>query len=239
MAEKHPHSSCLTCPRRSETEWSGLSDDELALVDKFKRDLHLKAGEVLYHQGDECTGIYCIRDGLIGERRINADGKSVLVRLSHPGTTIGYQELLSKTPHINSAEVLRPSHVCFMNRGLIRDLLRRDPSLGERFLRRSLSDFRHLEDDYFIARTMDVQSRFLHVLMVFYEQFGTEDEDAGHMVDLPINRQDIAALVGTAPESLSRAARRIEEAGLVEFTGKRVRFRDLDALFDRIAVAEG
>lgn len=236
MIKTRSVSSCLTCPRRSQTDWRDLSDDELKLVDAYKSDRVMQPGEVLYHQGDEAEGIYCIKDGLIGERRIDVEGNSMLVRLGHPSTTMGYQELLTRTPYRNTAEILQPSHVCFLNRNVIRQLLDRNPKLGERFLRRSMQDFEKLENDYVEARTMDVQGRFLHVLMVLYERFGREDPQAGHVVELPINRQDLAALVGTAPETISRTIRKLDRNGLVHIKGKRADIPNLAAVFREITL---
>lgn len=73
--------------------WRDLSGKDFSSLNRFKRDRLLEPGEILYHQGDPCEGIYCIREGLVGERRLDANGNSILVRLSHLGTTIGYQEL--------------------------------------------------------------------------------------------------------------------------------------------------
>ena len=229
--------SCLTCPRRSRTEWRDLDDVAMALVDRHKRDYMLYAGEVLYHQGDDSDGIFCIKEGLVGERRVDADGNSVLVRLNHAGTTIGYQEFLTKVPYRNSAEALKPCHVCFLGRPLIRQLLEASPSVGERFLRRSMDDFQRLEDDYVDSKTMDVRGRLLHVLMVLYERCGDADEDAGHFVDIPISRQDLAALVGTTPETISRTISKLNQSGLVRFHGKRADIPNLDAIYSEIAIA--
>jgi CRP/FNR family transcriptional regulator len=141
---KHDHTRCTNCPRRALTEWRDLEPQDLEIVNRHKRDQFLKPGQVLYNQGDSCNGVYCIKEGLVGERRVDSEGHSTLVRLCHPGTTVGYQELLSKAAYRNSAEVLQESHVCFIEKSVVRQLLTKSPKLGERFLQRSLEELEEI-----------------------------------------------------------------------------------------------
>jgi CRP/FNR family transcriptional regulator len=215
--------------------WRDLSGKELSSLGRLKRDRLLEPGEILYHKGDPCEGIYCIREGLVGERRLDANGNSILVRLSHPGTTIGYQELLTKTDFRNSAEVLLKRHVCFISRSVVSDLLANNPSLGERFLSRSMEDFKQLEDSFVETKMTNVRSRFLHILMVLYERFGHFDESLGDVLEIQIARQDLAALVGTTPETISRTIGKLQENKLVQFNGRHAHFPSLNAVFDEIS----
>ena len=235
MADEHGPNSCVTCPRRQLTEWRNLELEHLELVNRHKHDRMLKPGEILFNQGDESEGIYCIKEGLVGERRLDAEGHSILVRLSHPGTTVGYQELLSKRPFRNSAEVLQDSHVCFINKSIVQQLIENSPSVGQRFLRRSLKDAQDLEDSFIEVQTIGVKARLLHVLMIFYERYGHLDPEVGHVFDIPVARRDLAALVGAAPETISRTTRQLEEDGLVQFRGVRQAIiPDLDLVFEEI-----
>lgn len=230
-------SSCALCPRRLETEWCDLSDAELSILSAAKHTRVYKPGEVLYHQGDDCQGIYCIRDGIIGERRVDAEGNSTLVRLNYEATTLGYQEFLTKKEHRNTAEVLQESCVCFINRAVITKLLSSNVSLGERFLRRSIRDLQETEDSYIVAMNASVRSRLLHVLLVLYERCGRIDETQRHVLEIPIARNDLASLIGTGPETISRAIRKLQHERLVMFEGRTAYIRNLDAVYDQIVLA--
>jgi CRP/FNR family transcriptional regulator len=235
MMARHGHSSCVNCPRRALTEWSQLAPEELELIDRHKRDQIYQPGQVLYNQGDSCEGIYCVKEGLVGERRVDADGHSALVRLSHPGMTVGYQELLSRSDYQNSAEILQESHVCFIAKSAVRRWLQDTPALGERFLRRNLQDVRELQTALVEARTLGVKTRLLHLLLVFYERNGRHDAASGHVFDIPVARQDLAALVGTSPETISRTIRKLEEEEIVYFQGNTAAIPNLDMVFQQIA----
>jgi len=233
-----PISSCETCPRRQETEWCDLSDEEQRLISTFKRDRIYRPGDVLYHQGDECDGIFCIREELVGERRLDEHGHSALLRLNHAGTTLGYQEMLTKTDYRNSAEVLQRTQICFLSRSVISEVLAKNPSIGERFLRRSIRDLGQMEDRYVVAMNANIRARLLHTLLVLYERYGRYEEVRGHMLEIPLARHDLAALIGTGPETISRTIRKLQEDQLVRFDGRVAYFRNLDAMYDEVAASK-
>lgn len=227
---KYSIHKCADCSSRQTTEWQVLTPCELAMVDAAKRTRALEPGAILYRQGDDADGVYCIQSGLIGLRRVMPSGDSALLRLCTNGVTVGYRGLLSKRPHRNTAEVLSPSVVCFIERSYIRRLLEVNPHLGERFLEHSFSDLDETETEHAKSMTLSLKARFLHVLLIFYERQGYRDATDNHFVELPIQRVELASLVGARPESISRLVRNLEDEGILQFDKRRVRFRDMDAV---------
>jgi CRP-like cAMP-binding protein len=227
-SSKQDHNSCANCPTRHLTEWRDLDSPDLASLDRAKRTRTVAPGMNLYHQGDQADGIYCIQSGLIGLRRIDENGNSSLLKTSSAGTTTGYQAFLSKEPHSNSAEALVPSEVCFIESSSVTILLSDNPKLGERFLQHTFEDLKELEDSYSRSLTLNVKSRFLHLMMVYYRQFGFLD-GAGHpAVDIPVTRTDLSELLGIQPESLSRVIKKVQGEGLVQINDRRVIINNIE-----------
>ena len=188
MAEKITTISCADCTTRKTTEWQDLGDDELESLDRCKRMVHCEPGETLFFQGDPGNGIYCIQSGLIGLRRVDVNGNSVLIRLSSAGSTVGYRTFLTKEAHVNSAEALTTSVLCYIPRPRVEQMLKTNPRLGERFLQHFCDDAAETESDYVRSLTMGMKSRFLHLILIFYERFGYQDEDGNSVVELPVKR---------------------------------------------------
>lgn len=218
---------CASCPSCVSVEWCSISPSGLKFLEKYKHERRLKPGEIIHNQGDPSDGIYCLREGLVGERRVDCDGRSILVRLHHPGESFGYRETLSGISYANSVEALRESQLCFIGRPILGELMARHPSLSGEFLKRSLHDCRRLEDSLVEAKTFDVKRRFLQVLLELYRKSGAADECDEPVFDIPVTRRDLAGLVGTVPETLSRTIRQIEKEGLVHLNGQRAYFLDL------------
>lgn len=221
---------CSVCPTRKTSEWCALRDEKLKLINTARRTRLREPGEVLFHQGDGCSGIFCIQSGLIGLRRVDEAGNSVLLRLCGGGETIGYRALLCNDEHRSTAEVLAPSVICFVERTIVTGLLSENPGLGERFLRHSIDDITKTEDAYARSLTRNLRARLLHTLVTFYQQLGFRDERDNHFVDIPLRRSQLADMIGVAPESLSRTIRKLQEEGLAQFNGRRVGMSNMDAI---------
>ncbi len=183
----------------------------------------------MFCQGDDGTGLYCIQTGLIGLRRLDRDGNSTLIRLVHPGETIGYRSFLQNSPHRNSAEILMPSMLCFIGGSAIRAMMERCPALARSFLDHGLRDLSETESRYMESVTWKARTRLLHVLSLLCDRFGTETQGGDYLLKLPISRQDLAGLIGTTPETMSRTIQRIECDGLAQFDGRTVRISNLGA----------
>lgn len=231
--------NCFTCQTRGRTEWCVLTDDELKLVDKSKMSRDYLPGEVVFHEADACQGVHCIESGLIGVRKMNANGQEILLRLCHPGDTLGYRSMLAGDDHNNGAEALEPSTVCFIDAGTVRTLLSRNPSLGLRFLTHATKDLGAAEDKVLQSTTLPVRARFAHLLLVLKDRYGVVGADGAMDLELPLSRQDMAAMIGIRPESMSRTIKSLEEDDIARFSGRRVHVRNIDDLLDELELTEG
>jgi len=220
--------SCAECSCIGSTEWQVLGESELASLDSIKRVITCEPGETLFSQGEPGHGVYCIRSGLIGLRRVDANGNSVLIRLASEGSTVGYRTFLTREAHVNSAEALTACVMCYIARPKVDQMLKENPMLGERFLQHFFDDARETENDYVRSLTMGMRSRFLHLILVFYERFGYRDDDGNAVVDLPVKRGELAELVGVRPESISRLIDQLQTDEIMCFKDRRVQFSDVE-----------
>lgn len=234
MRRDQTTTSCSKCPTRLSSEWRCLSEEEIVSVDEAKRMSVYTPGDVLYAQGDDSCGVYCLQSGLIGIRRLDEHGNSALLRLVNPGDVIGYRSFLKNCPHENTAEILMQSRVCIVNRPTVSRLLAKNPELGMQFLDHSLTDLQQAEDRYMGSVTWKTKTRFLHMLLVLNQRYGNLTKEGEHSLQLPVSRQDLADLIGIAPETMSRIIHRIESDGLAQFDGRIVRIENIDAVFQEV-----
>ncbi len=230
-----PGINCFTCQHRNRSEWCVLSAQEMEQLNANKTCRAHAKGEVLFHEDDPCLGIYCVEDGLIGIRKSAADGGSVLLgRLAGPGSTLGYRPLLAGETHHGTAEVLKDSTVCFIGKDTVWDLLSHNPALGMEFLRIASRALGEAEDEIFQLTNLSLRTRIAHLLVVMIRRFGTLSDDGRVVLELPLSRPDLAAMVGARPESVSRAIREMTADGVAYFSGRTVNIPDFESLLREI-----
>ncbi len=220
-------SQCSRCAHCAQTEWGLLDERQLARLDAGRRVRKFLPGEVLFHEGDEQTGIYCVLEGLVGLRKVDSGGESALLRLIGPGGTFGFRSLLADEPHGVSAEVMKGTRVCHVLPGPARRVVAEDHGLVMRFFRHLARDMAASDTRVLETVTASCRVRFLRLILNCGTPVTGVSGDARMSLDLPLSRQDFASMIGIRPESMSRLIRNIEGEGLARFSGRRVEILDL------------
>jgi len=230
------NSDCFTCQNRGSAEWCVLGDAELQLLNKAKIVKNYNAGETIYYEGDPCTGIYDLEIGVVAFRKYDLDGNATLISLAYPGRTLGYRSFLEGGNHVTSAEAVKPSLVCFIEKSVVRDLIDRNPALSRRFLQRVAKDLGRATERYHQELTLTVRHRLLNLLLILKDRYGTADGTDKTTIELPLSRQELAALIGTRPETLARTIRILRSNDLAYFDGRHVAIPHLDDLLDELGL---
>jgi CRP-like cAMP-binding protein len=192
---------------------------DLAIVQSCKK------GEILFHQGDEGVGFFIVRSGRIKIFKLSADGKEQILHI------FGESEHFAEVPALDgecfpaSAAALEPAIVLFFPRQAFLQLLEQQPALAINLLKsfaRHLRLFSHLVDNLALR---EVPARLANYLLSLSEKFGKAET-----VELDLPKGQLAARLGTIPETLSRVFAKLSRDGLVEIEGSKVKLLDRDRL---------
>ncbi|MBT3885360.1 MAG: Crp/Fnr family transcriptional regulator [Rhodospirillaceae bacterium] len=222
--------NCSACNGHDRAEWSALNEEELVRLDRARIAKDYMPGDVVFHEGDDCRGIYCLQEGLIGVRKTNASGNSILLHLENPGNTMGYRAFLAGEQYHASAEALEPCRICFINGATAQSLLEHSPALGLRFLERVSRNLGAAEEKILQNATLSVRARFAYLLTVLVDRYAPNKEQSPIEFELPLSRHDLASMIGTTPESMSRTIAKMEQDGIAKFSGRKVVVHELDNL---------
>ena len=227
---------CTNCIHFNNTEWSALDQSGRDRLNQVRGRCHYLPGEPIYHEGDEASGAYCISSGLVGIRKVDAEGESVLLRLVRPGETFGFRSFLTGDAHSVSAEALTECHICRVPQGVGQGMAEGCPGLTAKFFAHLARDMRETETKVLETVKAPSRLRFLRLLVAFAnpgpngscrDTLDEMDECAGECeFELPLSRQDIASMIGVRPESMSRMIRAVQDEGLARFRGRHVEVPD-------------
>jgi CRP-like cAMP-binding protein len=221
---------CAVCHVGRRSDWHDLDEAAFGLLERGRRRREYGSGEVVFAQGERNEGIYCVSGGTVGIRRLDSNGNSVLLELAYPGDTIGYRSFLTGCEHKTSAEALGPSVVCHIDRATVTALLAANPALGLRFLKRSIGALENAHDMMFRQATLSNRHKLVHLLLVLVGRHGHRHANGTQSIDLPVSRRDLASMVGTRHETISRIIGRLETDGIAHFSGRQVTIPSVEAL---------
>jgi CRP/FNR family transcriptional regulator len=169
--------------------------------------------------------------GTLKVTKLLASGREILITILQSGSLWSDRAILNGYWKEIFIEALEPSDVYAIDNAVFEAYLRAQPERLTGFMQRiseQVSDALTLLDDF---RGRDVASRLARVLVKFSQQYGVQTE-TGVRIDLPVTHQDLANMIGTARETVSRNMARFRQKGYVRdaSTGQQLELLDLGSL---------
>lgn len=187
------------------------------------KPLSFRKRAYIFHQGDAAQAVYCLVAGTVALERLDEDGRMAILGIMQAGTVLAWQDLVDGGAHRNGAEVLAPCTVLVIPAAAFLRALRDDGRLGAALMRQALAQVYAYEQHIMRLSTLEVPERLYSTLCSLAGP--TRPEDGTVEFAVPLLKRDLAAMIGTSPEGVSRGIRRLEEADMAEFSGRNVRLR--------------
>jgi CRP/FNR family transcriptional regulator len=191
-----------------------------------RRTTHLfKSGQALFYEGAPAHALFVVRTGRVKVYRTSRAGDVQVLRLLGAGELIGYRPLLAHEANSASAEAVEDSSICILPADDVRRLLRDDAALATEMLAKLAVELRLSEELMMDLIHRPVRQRVARLLLRLVEDNRAADRperlESRHM-----RRQDMARMVGTTPESLSRVLRSLAQSGVLSLTREHLDVRD-------------
>jgi CRP/FNR family transcriptional regulator len=158
--------------------------------------------DLLFHEGQEGDSLYILAAGAVQLFKTAADGREVVIRTLKPGEIFGEVVLFETNRYPVSAAVLADGVVLRLTRLQVDCLLAAD-GFRQDFIAMLMRKQRYLAERILYLSTRDVEERFFDFLA---EQYGRRES-----YHVPLSKKDVAAAIGTIPETFSRLLLRLRQ----------------------------
>lgn len=220
----------------SASPFSGLLPETRKTLSAMRRLVRYACGAIVIHEGETSDVVGLVRSGVLRMQKNMLDGRQPVVGLLVEGDLFGR---VFNGPSDFSVEAAADAEVDIFPRAPFEALLRRAPDLDRVVLLNSLNELDRARDWMIILSNQKVINRVAGFLVVLCTRFAEVDHiltprQDGIAVKVPISRIDLAHLLGTRPESISRALHALADAGEVDILAPDlILVRDADALAAR------
>ena len=227
--DRESNAALARCPL-----FAGLGADALAEVAAAGAVRTLARREVAFSEGDPADAFLVVLAGRLKLTQTSADGHEMIVRYVGPGEMCAVVALTPGDAYPVTAEAVEETRVAAWDSGVLQGLLRRHPELAVNALRLLSERMRELTGRLRELATEKVARRVARALLRLARKTGKRVE-GGVLLDLPLSREDLAAMTGTTLFTVSRLLAEWERGGLVEVGRERVVIRVPHGL---VAIAE-
>ncbi|MEJ5365864.1 MAG: Crp/Fnr family transcriptional regulator [Desulfosoma sp.] len=205
--------------------FENLSAEQLKKLSAIAVERSYRKGDVLFAEGKKADGFFVVCSGRVKVFKVSFDGREQILHLFDAGNILGEVPVFAGGAYPAHAEALTDARALFIPReGFIR-LIQEESGLALAMLAvlsRKLRHFTHLVESLSLK---EVPGRLASYLLVMCERGGSEDA-----VDLEISKTQLAALLGTIPETLSRIFSKMTAAGLIAMQGRTILIKNREGL---------
>ncbi|MCI5144601.1 MAG: Crp/Fnr family transcriptional regulator [Candidatus Electrothrix sp. AR3] len=199
--------------------------EKIAAVTREKR---FKRGEFIFFEGDQATGFYMVGQGKVKIFKMSLDGREQILHIFGAGEPFGEVPVFNGRPFPANAVSMESSLMFFFPRQDFIDLINATPSLALSMLGVLSMRLRRFASQIESLSLKEVPGRLAAHLVYLAEEQGRNDQ-----VVLDIPKGQLANLLGTSPETLSRIFAKMSKEGLIRVEGKTIALLRYEALLER------
>jgi len=205
--------------------FKGLPQNQLQDIQKIAIEKQVAKGETIFLDGENCNGFYLIVSGMVKIFKLSADGKEQILHFFGPSEPIGEVPVFSGQPFPANAEAILNCHLIFFPRHAFVHLISSNPSLSLNML--AILSLRLRE---FTIQIESLSLKEVPARLAAYLIYLSSEQRKENSVTLSISKGQLASLLGTIPETLSRIFAKMTEQGFIKVKGKTIQLIDLAGL---------
>lgn len=210
-AEKNNRNVCLTCDIREMAVCSALRPEELLRLNKIATARVLEPEETVFYEGDEADTLYNVTTGCVRMTKMLADGRRQVTGFLYPGDFLG---LAFYDKYAYSAEAVGIARLCRFSHDKFQALLRDCPELEHRVLGQVSNELAAAQDQILLLGRKSAREKLASFLIHLSERAELRGNDSC-MLDLPMQRRDIADYIGVSVETVSRLFTSFKNDGVI------------------------
>jgi CRP/FNR family transcriptional regulator, cyclic AMP receptor protein len=220
--------NCLTCPVREEHRFCNLSPAAVQKLNEIKSTAIYPKSAMLFTEGQQPRGVFVLCAGKAKLSASSVGGKTVITKISEAGDVLGLNAAISNRPYEVTAEMIEPGQANFITQDALLQFLREH---GEVALRVAEQLSRNYYTAYEEIRTLGLTNspaeKFAKLLLGWIDSPSRGDLP---QVKLTLTHGEIAEMIGTTRETVSRLFSDFKKQQLVQLKGATLVIRDRSAL---------
>ena len=221
--------NCPTCPMREQHLFCNLSLQAAQRLNDVKSTAVYPKGAMLFIEGQQARGVFVLCTGKVKLSTSSREGKTIITKISDSGDVLGLNAVVSNRPYEVTAEMMEPGQANFIPRDSLLLMLKDYPEVAVRVAQQ-------LSRNYYVAyeeiRTLGLAAspseKFAKLLLSW--SIKSAQDDGSAQVKLTLTHEEVAEIIGTTRETVSRLFSEFKRKQLMTLKGATLVIRSRMAL---------
>jgi DNA-binding response OmpR family regulator len=216
--------------RRSPAGFKSIGGDKKSLFESLKakgKTRSFAGKQIIYVENDEPTHLYFVNKGQVKTYKRAKDGRELSSGLYSSGDFFGYESLCSASNYTENTATLNETELILIAKVDFMEYLFNHQEIASAFISMLSGSIQDKGEQMLKLAYFSVRKRVAEVLVQVAGKFGEPSSDS---CTLKISRDDLAALVGTASETVSRMLADFKDERLIEKDGNAIQILSIEKL---------
>lgn len=193
-----------------------LDEDTYGLLKNISTLVKKDKKEIFFFEDQEGENIYFLASGLVKLYKTNDEGKEAIIHFVRPGELFAEILLYLRNRYPVTAEAVENCTALSINSKKLFQLIRENPDISMKLIGMMAQRIKYFLNMIENLTLSDARNRLLRYLRVL------ADKNKDNTITLPVNKGDIAILLGIAPETFSRLLKKLSEERIIRVEGKQI-----------------
>jgi CRP/FNR family transcriptional regulator/CRP/FNR family cyclic AMP-dependent transcriptional regulator len=204
--------------------FSGLRDDDLAPIADLLIERRFPKHKTIVEEGLAGDYMYVIREGRVQVSKLSDDGREKILEFLDAGDFFGEMSLLDDAPRSASVRALSDARILALSRADFLNVMRRNADVAMAVVQELARRLRDTDEQASSLSFQRVKQRTQGLL----QRLAKDDAGGGRRITPVLTHQQIADMIGTSRETVTRALKGLTQQGWLEQEGKRYRVPDAE-----------
>ncbi len=204
--------------------FAGLTPEELAAITQRAVEKRYSAGEVLFYEGEPCSGLFLIAQGSVKIYKTSGSGREIMLSIDTGPSSVAEVPLFDGGPYPATVSAVNDVLVYVVSKHDFRVACLQNPDLPLKVLAVVGHRLRHLVRIVESVTFGSVRQRLAGALLEFGDQAGSD------VFPLPVTHEELALRLGTVREVVSRNLSRFQAEGLLRLQRREVQLLNRSGL---------
>ncbi len=182
--------------------FANVSEDELKTLEKISLVRKYPKNMILFMEGDESTHLYIIKQGKVSVSVADDEGRQVILNYMKEGEYFGELSIIDGHPRSATITTVTSCEFIVISRSSFQELLKTSPDFALLIMTALSRRVRDLTESVKDLALLDVYGRVSNVLDKL-------SDDSGRIENPKVTHQDIANMVGSSREMVSRIMKQL------------------------------
>ena len=199
--------------------FSDLPAEVLKRIDAVVLERNYKKGESIFLEGEPGEGLHFVRTGRVKIVKTAEDGREHIIKFLKAGEIFAEVLLFNHLPYPAASVAVEDSRVGLIRNEDLEKLILENNALALLLIRSLSQRLLYAQQKIKELALQDVPARTAELLLRLSREQGKRDAAGKPLLELPESRQELAGLMGTSRETLSRTLSDFKKRKLISMVG--------------------